>query len=113
MPAMAAAIAARAAIAAAVSPIATVAATIPARLTRFLRRQAGCFAKENLARQFDAVLVVDGDDLDLDAVADFADGVDALDVLVVEFADMTQPIATGQDFDERAKILNRRDAAIV
>ena len=39
--------------------------------------------------------------------------VDPADVLVVQLADVAQPVAAGQDLDERAEVLDRRHLALV
>src|SRR5262249_54134212 len=101
---------------AAVAPIAVaVAALLAARRT--LRRALGGLARllpqQGLARQLDAVLVVDRDHLHLKDVADLAHILDAPDVLVVELADVAQPVAARQDLDEGAKLLHTRHLALV
>src|SRR4051794_17663651 len=50
-----------------------------------------------LARELDAVVVVDADDLDVQDVAELADVGDAVDVAVVELADVAQSVAAGHD----------------
>ena len=72
-----------------------------------------CSRSRRLARQLDAVLVVDGDHLDLQLVADLADVFDLADVLVVQLADVAQAVAARQDLDEGAEVLDRRDPALV
>ena len=66
-----------------------------------------------LARQLDAVLVVDGDHLDQHRVADPADVGDARDVAVGQLADVAQAVLAGQDLDEGAEVLDRGDPALV
>ena len=65
-----------------------------------------------LPRELDAVLVVDGDHLDEHRVADPADVGHAADVAVGQLADVDQAVLAGQDLDERAEVLDRRDAAL-
>src|SRR5207248_907940 len=87
---------------------------------RLLRRRWGAafgrrvlVSQHRLARQFHAVVLVDGDDLHLDLVADAHHVFDLADVLVVQLADVAQSIAAGRDLDEGAEILDRRDLALV
>src|ERR1700681_1273586 len=92
--------------------------TIPARRRsawRSGRRRLAGFllAQYRLARQLDAVLIVDGDHLDLHDVADPADRVHLVHELVVQLADVAQTVPARQDLDERAEILDRRDLALV
>ena len=70
-------------------------------------------AQHGLAAELDAVLVVDGDDLDLHLVADLAHVGDAGDVLVGQLADVAQPVLARQDLDEGAEILDAGHAAFV
>src|SRR5205807_3616050 len=51
--------------------------------------------------------------LDLHAIADLAHAIDLVDVFVVEFANVAQTIATGQDLNEGAEIFDRGDSAVV
>src|SRR5215831_19112593 len=88
-------------------------AELIARRRTAVRSAAPSFAEQHLARQLDAVLIVDGDDLDLHAVADFTDAFHLVDVLVIQLADVAQPVAAWQDLDEGAKILHGRDPPIV
>jgi GTP:adenosylcobinamide-phosphate guanylyltransferase len=46
------------------------------------------FPKQRLTRQFDPILVIDGDHLDLHVIAHLADILDPVHVLVVQLADM-------------------------
>src|SRR5438105_404859 len=87
-------------------------ATATLTATSFLRRRSRrgtrslvLLAQQHLARQLDTVLIVDGDDLHLQAIADLADAIDALDVFVVQLADVTESLAAWQDLDESAEIL--------
>src|SRR5688572_15210914 len=66
-----------------------------------------------LARQLDAALVVDEEDLDLHFLAHLDDVADAVDVLVAQLRHVAQPVGLGRDLDERAEILDRHDAAVV
>src|SRR5262245_54283754 len=50
----------------------------------------GLLAQQRLARQLDAVVLVDGDHLHLDLVADLDHVLDLADVLVVQLADVAQ-----------------------
>ena len=79
---------------------------------RALRRPV-LLAQHRLARQLDAVLIVDGDDLDLHDIADLADVLDLVHVLVVQLADVAQAVAAGQDLDEGPEILDRRHPSLV
>src|SRR5260370_41127160 len=58
-------------------------------------------------------MLIDGDHFYLQNVADFADVVNLTDVLVVQFTDVTETVAAGQDFDEGPKVLDRRHFALV
>src|SRR5512135_155217 len=69
--------------------------------------------QRRLAGQLDPVLVVDGDRLDEHRVADPADVGHAADVAVGQLADVHQAVLAGQDLDEGAEVLDRRDAALV
>src|SRR5262249_26472002 len=69
--------------------------------------------QQRLARQLDAVLIVDGDHFDLHDVADLADAFDLVHVLVVELADVAEAVAAGEDLDEGAEVLDRSDTALV
>src|SRR5262249_52400818 len=89
------------------------AALATGRRTTFGARFAFRRRHEGLARQLDAVLVVDGDDLDLHLVADLADLIDPVDVADVELADVHEPVAARDDLDERPEILDRRHLAVV
>src|SRR5439155_23207077 len=60
------------------------------------RRALVLLAQERLARQLDAVLVVDGDDLDLQDVAHLAHALYLVHVLVVQLADVAPAVAAGQ-----------------
>src|SRR5262249_24045275 len=82
-------------------------------LVRPMRRPAGLLAQQSLARQLDPILIVDGDDLDLHDVANLANVLDLVHVLVVELADMAQAVAAGQDLDESAEVLDGGDPAFV
>ena len=66
-----------------------------------------------LAGELDAVLLVDGDDLDEHRVADPADVGDAVDVAVGQLADVDQAVLAGEDLDEGAEVLDGHDAALV
>src|SRR5438132_196708 len=70
------------------------------RLAGPLTRLALLLAQHGLARQLDPVLIVDGDDFHLHPIADLAHAVYALDVLVVELADVAQAVAARQDFNK-------------
>jgi hypothetical protein len=65
------------------------------------------------SRQLDAVAVIDVNDFHLHLVADLADVIDTADVAAGEFADVAQPIAARQDFDERAEVLDAADSTDV
>src|SRR5262249_29506685 len=95
-----------------------------ARLPPFARRRAafsapagggawGLFAEQRLTGQFHPVLVVDGDDLDLEDVAHLAHALHLVHVLVVQLADVAQPVTARQNLDERPEILDRGDTALV
>src|SRR6516164_11337443 len=71
------------------------------------------FAEEHLARQLDPVLIVDGDDLDLQLVAHLAHAINSVHELVVQFADVAQAVAPGKNFDEGAEVLDRSHPALV
>ncbi len=58
------------------------------------------FTQQRLPRQFHAVMLVDGDHLDLDMVADLANIIDLTDVFVVQLTNMTEAVAAGQNLDE-------------
>src|SRR5260370_383939 len=83
--------------------------------SRAMRRSsAGAgFAQQHLARQLDPVLVVDGDDLDLQPIADLAHAIDLVNELVVQLADVAQAVAAEENFDERPEILDGGDAAFI
>src|SRR5262249_28732687 len=70
-------------------------------------------AKECFAGQLHTGMLIDGDDFDIHNVADFAHILDLANVLVVQFADMTQPITARQDFDEGPEILNGGHASLI
>src|SRR5262249_40918810 len=67
----------------------------------------------HLARQLDAVVLVDGDHLHLQLVADLDHVLDPPDVLVVQLADVAQAVAARDDLDEGAEVLDRGDLALV
>lgn len=73
------------------------------RLGIGFRGALGLFGQYGLTRQLDPVLIVDRNNFDLQLVTDFADLVDRFDVAGREFADVTQPIFAGGDFDESTK----------
>src|SRR5205807_8193056 len=73
----------------------------------------GLLAQQGLARQLDAVVLVDGDHLDLDPVADLDHVLDLADVLVVQLADVAQAVAARGDLDEGPEVLDRRDLPLV
>src|SRR5262249_55063925 len=60
-----------------------------------------------------AVLVVNGDHLHLHAVADLADALDLIDILVVQLADVAQAVATGKNLDEGAEVLDRGNPTFI
>src|SRR5262245_7658674 len=94
----------------------TAALVLPARRGSFAAPGAGglvLFAEKGLSRQLHAVLVVDGDHLDLQAVAHLADVFDLVHVLVVQLADVAEPVPAGQDLDEGAEVLDRGDPPVV
>src|SRR5438132_936233 len=97
----------------------TLAAAFARSARRFPRRTAVTaltrilFAQQDLPGEFHAVLIVDGDHFDLQVIADLADVIDAIDVLVIQLADMAKTFAAGQDLDKRPEILDRSDPAIV
>src|SRR5579883_1133208 len=86
---------------------------IPSFVIRYLRLGLLQLAQGGLAAELDAVLLVDRDHLDLDLVADFAYVAHALHVAVGQFANVAQAVFAGQDFDERAKVLDTGHAAVV
>src|SRR5579859_4723748 len=71
------------------------------------------FPDQHFARQFYAILIVDGNHFHLQGVAHLANFLDFADVLVVQLADVAQAVAARQDLDERAEVLDRSDAAFV
>jgi len=71
------------------------------------------FGQGGLTREFDAVLLVHGDDLHQHGVAHTADIVDRLNVAVGEFADVDQAVLTGHDFNKRAEVLDGNNLAFV
>ena len=71
------------------------------------------FAKDRFAGQLHSILVVDGDDLDLHDVPDLANAIHAIDILVVELADVAQTVAPRQYFDEGPEILDGSDPSFV
>ncbi len=105
--------------------MATVAATVaPAAIVArgalagrsFARRavaRAALFALRLLARELYAALLIDRDDLHRDLVADLDHVGNAADIALVQLADVAQAVLSLGDFDERAKILDARDAAFV
>jgi hypothetical protein len=81
-----------------------------ARLPGLARRHgrfAALLAQKRLPRQLDPVVLVDGDHLHVQHVADPTHVLDPADVLVVQLADVAQTVASGQDFDEGAEIFDR------
>src|SRR5207302_514585 len=88
-------------------------ALTPGRRLATTGRSAPLLTQHSLARQLDAVLVVDGDDLDLHDVADLAHIFDLVHVLVVQLADVAESVTAGKDFNEGAEVLDGRDAAFV
>ena len=58
-------------------------------------------------------LIVDSDHLHHHLVANFADAVHLVDILVVQFANMTKAIPPRQNFDECAEVFDRRDLALI
>ena len=65
------------------------------------------------AAEFDAVLIVDGQDFDLHGVAHLADVGDAVDVFVGQFADVAESVFSGDDFHEGPEVLDAGHAAVV
>ena len=57
-------------------------------------------------RQLDAVLLVDGDDLDFEPVADLTDITDRLHEPFGEFADVAQAVLAGGNLDECTEVLD-------
>src|SRR5262249_22138987 len=108
---------------AALTPIAALAALALAPVllrgtTAFLRRRGpalalGLLPQQRLARQLDAVVLVDGDHLHLDLVAELDHVLDLADVLVIQLADVTQTVAARRDLDEGPEILDRGDLTLV
>ena len=92
------------------STFATATLTTAAAATVFRRGVAQpLFAHRRLARQLDAPLVVNQDDLDAHFVADVDDVGDAVDVVVRQLAYVAQAVGLGCDLDERAEFLDRDD----
>ena len=58
-------------------------------------------------------MIVDGDDLHLQVVPDLADVLHPVDVFVVELADVAQAVASGQNFDKGAKVLDGGHSPVV
>src|SRR5690348_6012286 len=58
------------------------------------------------ARKFHAALLVDAQALHPDFIAHFYDVFGLLDAEVRQFADVNKAVLAGQEFDERAEILN-------
>ena len=58
-------------------------------------------------------MLVDCDHLDLHQVANFAHIANAADIAGIEFADVAQAIAPGQDFDKCAEVLDGGDLALI
>src|SRR5262249_10134406 len=54
-----------------------------------------------------------GDDLDLHHIADFANTVNAVDILVVQLADVTETVAARQDLDKGPEVLDAGHPAFV
>src|SRR5262249_61752516 len=73
----------------------------------------GLLPQQHLARQLDAIVLVDGDHLHLDLVAKFDNVLDLPDILVVQFADVAEAIAARGDLDEGSEVLDRGDLALV
>src|SRR5205823_4843833 len=70
-------------------------------------------AQQHLARQLDPVVLVDGDHLDHQLIADLAHVLDLADVLVVQLADVAQALAARQDLQEGPEVLDRGDLPLV
>src|SRR5438132_10670822 len=77
------------AVAAAITAAVTAIGAAWRRRGRFAWLAAALFTQQGLARQLDAVLVVDGNHFDLQLVADLDDVFHLIDKLVVQFADVT------------------------
>src|SRR5262249_41629642 len=69
--------------------------------------------QEGLARHLDPVLLVDGDHLHLDLVAQLDHILDPADVLVVQLADVAQGVLAGRDLDEGAEFPDGDHLALV
>ena len=79
----------------------------------FLRLLGVEFRHRGLARKLDAAALVDIEALDLDDVADLADAFHRLEELVGELADVAESVHAGENFDERAEVLDARHLALV
>jgi len=62
------------------------------RLTTSLGRLI-LFAQERFARELDPVLIINGNHFDLKMVADLADTLHLIHVLVIQLADVAKPVA--------------------
>src|SRR5271169_5901168 len=81
-------------------------------LSRCAGRGLGGFIAHRLfAGKLDAALIVDGDDLHADGLAELHFFANGLEEAVGEFGNVAQPILSGDDFDEGAEILNAGDLA--
>ena len=69
------------------------------------------FRQKDLAGEFDAVLIVDSDHLDLDRIADIDDVGHRLDETVGEFTDVQQAVLAGSDLNKGTEVLDRDDLA--
>src|SRR5690606_528794 len=71
------------------------------------------FLQGGLARELQATLVVDQDQLDRDDVPDLADFLDVLDVPFAELADVAEPLDAGHDLHEAAEVLDGNDLELL
>src|SRR5882757_9455415 len=66
-----------------------------------------------LTAEFDAILFVDRDDLNVHRIANAADVANAGDILVRKLADVAEAILARQDLDKCTKVFDARDGAVV
>src|SRR5262245_55248215 len=88
-------------------------ATILARRRAFAWLRRIHLVQQRLARQFHAVLIVDGDHFHLEHIADLAHVLDAIDIRHIQFADVAKTIAARQNLNEGAEFLDRGNPALV
>ena len=75
----------------------------------FLRK----FPEGTFATELDPILIVNGNHLDGHRVTDLADIGDISDVFVGQFADVTESIFSGQDFNKGSEVFDTGDPAVV